>query len=88
MKKGPRNSRTKSLLACAVSSDGSILAVGGGDRSVHIWDVKTQKLIQSFPGHKDIVTGKFSLQFVSDYLITLFLYPNSPKFQFLFLLQV
>ena len=65
VKQGPRNARTKALLACAVSSDGNILAVGGGDRRVHVWDLKTQTLIKSFPGHKDTITGKILfLQFL------------------------
>ncbi len=51
-----QGSRT-SLLAAAVSSDGKYLAVGGGDRKVHIWDVRSRQLIRSFPGHKDAVSA-------------------------------
>lgn len=51
-----QGSRT-SLLAAAVSSDGKYLAVGGGDRKVHIWDARSRQLIRSFPGHKDAVSA-------------------------------
>ena len=57
VKRGPRTAKTKALLACAVSSDGKILAVGGGDRGVHIWDLSSHTHTQRFPGHKDTVTG-------------------------------
>ena len=35
-----------SLLAAAVSSDNRYLAVGGGDRTVHIWDARTGQHVQ------------------------------------------
>lgn len=34
------------LLAAAVSSDGRYLAVGGGDRKVHVWDARSRQYIQ------------------------------------------
>jgi ribosomal RNA-processing protein 9 len=37
---------TRSLLAAAVSSDGNYLAVGGGDRKVHIWDIRSRQYVQ------------------------------------------
>ena len=36
----------RSLLAAAVSSDGNYLAVGGGDRKVHVWDVRSRQYVQ------------------------------------------
>lgn len=45
------------LLAAAVTSDGRYLAVGGGDRKVHIWDARSQQYVQGFPQHRDVVTG-------------------------------
>lgn len=60
IKKKPRHLHRGALLAAAVSSDGQLLAVGGGDRRVHVWDTRTDTLIQSFPGHKDTITGKLS----------------------------
>ena len=35
------------LLAAAVSSDGRYLAVGGGDRKVHVWDARSRQYIQA-----------------------------------------
>lgn len=26
---------------------------------MHVWDTRTDTLVQSFPGHKDAITGKF-----------------------------
>lgn len=46
VKRGPRQSGRNSLLAAAVSGDGRYLAVGGGDRRVHIWDARTRTHIK------------------------------------------
>lgn len=46
VKRGPRQSGRNSLLAAAVSSDGRYLAVGGGDKKVHIWDARTRQHIK------------------------------------------
>ena len=51
-----RGSRT-SLLAATVSTDGSYLAVGGGDKKVHIFDTRSRTCIKSFGGHKDEVSA-------------------------------
>jgi WD40 repeat protein len=42
----PQRGGTRGLYAVAVSSDGRYLAAGGGDKQVHVWDVRTQKYIQ------------------------------------------
>jgi ribosomal RNA-processing protein 9 len=46
VKRGPRLSGTASLLAAALSSDGRYLAVGGGDRKVHIWDARSRQYVR------------------------------------------
>lgn len=49
VKKGPRQASQNALLAAAVSDDGRYLAVGGGDKRVHVWDVRSQEYIQVSP---------------------------------------
>lgn len=46
VKRGPRQSGRNSLLAAAVSSDGRYLAVGGGDKKVHIWDARSRQHVR------------------------------------------
>lgn len=46
VKRGPRQGGRNSLLAAAVSSDGRYLAVGGGDRKVHIWDARSRQYVR------------------------------------------
>lgn len=46
VKKGPRKAGRNSLLAAAVSDDGRYLAVGGGDKRVHVWDIRSHEYIQ------------------------------------------
>jgi ribosomal RNA-processing protein 9 len=41
-----RTSPTSSLLAAAVSSDGKFLAVGGGDKMVHVFEAGTKTHVQ------------------------------------------
>ncbi|KAL6759877.1 WD40-repeat-containing domain protein [Haematococcus lacustris] len=57
VKKGPRVASQAALLAVAVSSDGALLAVGGGDRKVHLFDARTDAYLQAFPGHRDSITA-------------------------------
>lgn len=53
-----RQAPPRALLACAVSTDGVYVAAGGGDRCVHVWDVRSGGgPVKSFPGHKDVVTA-------------------------------
>jgi ribosomal RNA-processing protein 9 len=52
-----RQGSRKALLAAAVSCDGSYLAVGGGDKKVHVYDTRSRKCIKSFGGHKDEVSA-------------------------------
>ena len=46
VKRGPRQSGAASLLAAAVSGDGRYLAVGGGDRKVHVWDARSRQYVR------------------------------------------
>jgi len=45
------------ILAVAVSSDGKFLAAGGRDRLVRIYDTRSNKQLEAFPGHKDAVSA-------------------------------
>ena len=45
-KAAARGGGAAALLAAAVSSDGRYLAVGGGDRKVHVWDARSRQYIQ------------------------------------------
>lgn len=42
--------------ALAVSSDGRYAAMGGKDQYVHVWDDKERKIVQSFKGHRGLVS--------------------------------
>lgn len=57
VKKGGRQVSRRALLALSVSSDGRLLAAGGGDRKVYIYDARSGQQVLSFPGHKDVVSG-------------------------------
>jgi ribosomal RNA-processing protein 9 len=49
-------SRNAEVLAVAVSSDGRYLASGGRDKLVRVWDTRSQRLVESFSGHRDLVS--------------------------------
>jgi WD40 repeat protein len=44
------------VFAVAVSSDGRLLASGGADNMVRVWDLATNKVIKNFSGHTGPVT--------------------------------
>ncbi|KAI9042501.1 ribosomal RNA-processing protein RRP9 [Aspergillus affinis] len=48
---------TKSILSVAVSPSGKFVATGGEDRKLIIWDGATLKPLQTFPQHRDSVSG-------------------------------
>lgn len=49
----------QTLIRCAWSrhDNGGRIAVGGGDRTVTVWEVETGKILYKLPGHKGTVTG-------------------------------
>ena len=47
----------------AFSPDGTMITLGGPDRTVHVWDVTTGKELASFPGH---IGGITSVAFAPD----------------------
>jgi ribosomal RNA-processing protein 9 len=49
--------RQAEVLALAVSSDGTLLASGGRDHIVRIFDTRVGKQVESFDGHRDDVTS-------------------------------
>ena len=49
------------LWAIAFSRDGRLLATGGGDHSVRVWDAATGRERRTFTGHSDrVLTVAFS----------------------------
>ncbi|MEG4575479.1 serine/threonine-protein kinase [Microcoleus sp. N3A4] len=47
----------KSVKTLAVSPDNSILASGGGDNNVILWDLKTGRRMRTIPAHKAVVNA-------------------------------
>ena len=47
-----RSTSQQALHAVALSSDGMYLAVGGGDRKVHVFDGRSGEYLQGFTGHR------------------------------------
>lgn len=56
------------VLAVACTTDGRYLASGGRDATIRLWDTRTDQLLDTFKGHRDIVS---CLSF-QDYSHTLF----------------
>ncbi|KAI8474140.1 MAG: WD40-repeat-containing domain protein [Monoraphidium minutum] len=56
-KRGGGKGAAKALYAAALSSDGRFLAVGGGDRKVHVFDAAGGQHVASYPGHRDVISG-------------------------------
>src|SRR5436309_518441 len=58
---GPEKATLKdhkgSVDAVAFSADGALLASGGDDEVIRLWDVKTGKLIRKLKGHDDGILG-------------------------------
>ena len=48
---GHTHGAEKALLRCAWSADGTLVAAGSADRSVHIWDAETCEPKYRLPGH-------------------------------------
>lgn len=49
------------ILALALSSDGTLLASGGEDKVIRVWDTVEDKLVDSFKGHKDVVSVSINM---------------------------
>ncbi len=52
-----RKGRGGQVLAVATSSDGKLVASGGRDKLIRLWDARSNELLGSFSGHRDIVTA-------------------------------
>lgn len=50
------DAHTKQVLAVATCDDGSLLASGGADHVIKIWDLRSSELITTFKGHRDTVS--------------------------------
>ena len=57
VKRNPRQSSKRGLYAVAISSDDKFIAVGGGDKKIYLFDGPSGSFLQSFPGHRDAITG-------------------------------
>jgi len=57
VKNGSYGVAKRSLISSAISDDGKILCVGGGDNHVHIIDTTSRRLIKSYDGHQEAISG-------------------------------
>ena len=53
----PPRSGAGVLLTVACSSEKNIVAVGGNDKRIHIFDTRMKKFVTTFAGHRGAVTG-------------------------------
>ncbi|KAL4781202.1 WD40-repeat-containing domain protein [Aspergillus varians] len=54
---GEEQGHTKNILSVAVSPSGKFVATGGEDNKLIIWDAATLTPVQTFPQHRDSVSG-------------------------------
>ena len=47
---------SRTILAVASTSDGRLVATGGADRLVRVWDARTLRQVHTFPGHRGTIT--------------------------------
>jgi ribosomal RNA-processing protein 9 len=47
---------SQQVLGLSVSSDGNMLASGGRDKLIRLWDVRSNTMVHTFKGHRDAVT--------------------------------
>ena len=47
---------TDEIWALALSPDGRLLASGGKDRRIGVWDVNEDKWVKGFSGHRDSIS--------------------------------
>ena len=55
--KGPFAAHVGPVLCVAYSYDGAMIATGGQDKTVRIWDAQTGKLVETLAGHSGPVTA-------------------------------
>jgi WD40 repeat protein len=55
--KRPLTGHTKNIASIAFSPDGTIVAAGSEDKTIMLWDVKTQAPLGTLAGHSDTVTA-------------------------------
>ena len=48
---------TDEILALAANSEGTLLASGGRDKILRVWDIRSNKLVESFKGHRDAISS-------------------------------
>lgn len=51
---------TDEILDLALSDDGKLLASGGKDRKLIVWDAEKGEWLRSFGGHKDTISVRFT----------------------------
>jgi WD40 repeat protein len=56
-----RTDHIQGIISLAISDDSKWIASGSADGKIQLWDLKTQKLVHSFLGHK---TGVYSMSLV------------------------
>jgi ribosomal RNA-processing protein 9 len=54
---GANRGHTGEILALSLSSDGVYLASGGRDKTVRIWDTRSQEVVETFREHRDAVSA-------------------------------
>jgi len=54
---GSTQGHTKEVLGIVVSDDGQLAASASGDRTIRVWDLRTQTCVQTFRGHRAAVTS-------------------------------
>lgn len=52
-----RHGHKGDILCMSLSSDGVYLATGGKDKTVRIWDTRSNEMVKKFHEHRDVVTG-------------------------------
>jgi ribosomal RNA-processing protein 9 len=61
-KKKDSNGHFDEVLAMALNYDGKMLVTAGKDRLIKLWDVHSERLIDTLKGHKDTIQAiKFGL---------------------------
>lgn len=54
---GRGQAHTARVLALALTTDGRVLAAGGEDHAIHLWDTERDARIDTLSGHRDAVTA-------------------------------